>query len=98
MSNSEEFSKLHKALTENSYYNPPNRVRVVANKRSKYSSEFGKVSHINTEIVDRLVNLAENLADNGKGSEAKEIVQIIRILLDNNNRLQQVVSKALKDI
>jgi len=70
----------------------------VTTKRSRRSSQFAEVLKANTDVIDQLINLAEKLADDGNGAGAKNIIQIIRQLLDNNNKLQQVVSDALQDI
>ena len=73
------------------------KIRVVT-KRGRRSSQFAEISNANTQIVDDLVLLAEKLADDGNGKAAREIIGIIRQLLDNNNKLQKVVSEALQDI
>ncbi len=90
------FEELYKSLNKFEA-KPPNKVRIVT-KRGRRSSQFAEVSQVNTELVDKLAELAEKLADNGNGAAAKEIIQIIRTLLTNNNKLQQVVSEALQDI
>lgn len=53
---------------------------------------------MNAAIVDDLINVAEKLANEGKGTEAASLIKIIRKLLENNHRLQQVVNEALLDI
>ena len=96
MTDSGSYNNFLKALDQQNF-TPLNKVRVVS-KRGKRSTDFAEISQVNTAVVDQLIEVAERLADRGNGGDAKEIILIIRTLLDNNHKLQQVVSEALKDI
>jgi hypothetical protein len=73
------------------------KIRIVT-KRTKRSEQFAEISKANVGVVDELIAIAEQLANDGNGSEAAKIIKIIKKLLDNNQKLQLVVGEALLDI
>jgi hypothetical protein len=76
----------------------PHKIRVTLSKRAKRSSQFAEISKTNTKIVDELADLAELLAKDGRGEDVKKLIAIIREILNNNQRLQEVVGDTLLDI
>jgi hypothetical protein len=96
-SNQERLSSLLASLSYPSHPQPQIPIRIQT-KRGRRSEQFAGISKMNAAIVDDLINVAEKLANEGKGTEAASLIKIIRKLLENNHRLQQVVNEALLDI
>lgn len=70
----------------------------IVTKRGRRSKQFAEVSQANAALIDALAELAEKLANGGNGPEVKQLIGILRQMLENNQKLQQVVSEALLDI
>ncbi len=58
-------------------------------------SEILRISRTNAEVVDELIDEARRLIANQKEDEADKLVVIIRKILDNNKRLQNIVGDVL---
>ena len=58
-------------------------------------SEILRISRTNAEVVDELIGEARRLVANQQEDEAGKLVIIIRKILDNNKRLQNIVGDVL---
>ncbi len=58
-------------------------------------SEILRISRTNAEVVDELIGEARRLVANQQEDEAGKLVVIIRKILDNNKRLQNIVGDVL---
>lgn len=58
-------------------------------------SEILRISRTNAEVVDELIDEARRLVADQKEDEAGKLMVIIRKILDNNKRLQNIVGDVL---
>ena len=94
---SHDYSSGLAKLLANMNTTPPNKVRLVT-RRGRRSEQFSEISKANALLVDELIKIAEDLANEGHGTAAGQVIKAIRQLLENNQNLQKVVGETLLDI